>query len=173
VVTVRAVSPAEHKALGQLTVEAYGAVEPTVLDDGYEAELRDVAHRAAVAEVLVAVDGTGRLLGGVTYVPGPDSSLAEHDVADAASIRMLAVDPGGEGRGVGRALSVACVERAVVTGRRAVVLHSTPAMRRAHRLYESLGFQRSPGLDWPVSPSLTLLGYRLDLHTGASPPPAL
>lgn len=167
---MRAVTAVEHDALGQLTVDAYRAVEPSVLDDGYEAELRDVAHRAAVAEVLVAVDGAGGLLGGVTYVPGPDSPLAEHDVADAASIRMLAVDPGGEGRGVGRALSVACIERAAAAGRRAVVLHSTPAMRRAHLLYESLGFERSPDLDWQVSSTVTLLGYRLNLHTGAPPP---
>ncbi len=160
---VRAVTAAEHDALGQLTVEAYRAVEPAALDDGYEAELRDVAHRAALAEVLVAVDEAGGLLGGVTFVPGPDSPLAEHDVADAASIRMLAVDPRQEGRGVGRALSVACLERAAAAGRRAVVLHSTPAMRRAHGLYGSLGFERSPELDWPVTPDLTLLGYRLDL----------
>lgn len=160
---VRPVTAAEHDALGHLTVDAYRAVEPNVLDDGYEAELRDVAHRATVAVVLVAVGRDGGLLGGVTYVPGPESPLAEHDVADAASIRMLAVDPGGEGRGVGRALSVACVERAVTAGRRAVVLHSTPAMRRAHTLYESLGFERAPGLDWQVTPTVTLLGYRLNL----------
>ncbi|HKX72061.1 MAG TPA: hypothetical protein VJM75_12565, partial [Acidimicrobiales bacterium] len=65
---IRPVRPAEHKALGELIVRAYAAIDPEALDDPYAAELRDVAGRVAGAEVLVAVDGGGAVLGGVTYV---------------------------------------------------------------------------------------------------------
>ena len=41
------------------------------MDAGYAAELADVAGRAALVDVLVDVDDDGRLLGGVTYIPGP------------------------------------------------------------------------------------------------------
>ena len=55
-----------------------------------------MAGRSHGVEILVAVDGDGdgpdeRIVGAVTYVPGPDSPGAEFTDADAAGIRMLAV----------------------------------------------------------------------------------
>jgi hypothetical protein len=46
-----------------------------------------------------------------------------------------------------------------------LVLHTTTWMTTAHRLYESLGFERTPDRDWQVMPDLLLLAYRLDLAT--------
>ena len=84
----------------------------------YADELRDVAGRAAGADVLAAVDEEGgEVLGGVTYVPGPSSPAAEFAEADAAGIRMLAVAPSARRRGVGEALTVACIEHAQAAGR--------------------------------------------------------
>jgi ribosomal protein S18 acetylase RimI-like enzyme len=73
--------------------------------------------------------------------------MSEFSDPDAAGIRMLAVDPRCQGAGVGRALTVWCVELARSRGRRRVVLHSTPVMTIAHDIYLSLGFVRSPELD--------------------------
>jgi ribosomal protein S18 acetylase RimI-like enzyme len=81
-----------------------------------------------------------------------------------AEIRMLAVDPGAQGRGVGSALAVACVERArTEEGTKRVVLCSQQAMTTAHRLYARLGFERAPELDWYPLPEVLLWGFRLDL----------
>jgi ribosomal protein S18 acetylase RimI-like enzyme len=161
---IRPVRPEEHKALGDLTVAAYAAIDPaTVGDDDYAEELRDVAGRAAGAEVLVALEDSGALLGGVTYVPGPDSPWAEFTEPDGAGIRMLAVAPEAQGRGVGEALSRACVERASAAGRGQVLLHSTDRMTVAHRLYERLGFVRDPSLDWEPLPGFWLRAFRLRL----------
>ena len=160
--------PDEYAAVGDLTVAAYAAVYPDS-DLGreeirsYEAELRDVATRAAGADVLVAVGGDGQLLGAVTYVPGPSSPLAEFDEPGAAGIRMLAVAPDAQGRGVGEALTRACIDRATAAGRDAIVLHSTEWMTTAHRLYERLGFRRDPGLDWEAGPGFWLRAFRLGL----------
>ena len=159
---IRPVDPSEYDALGDLTLAAYAGIDADALDDGYADELRDVAGRARDAVVLVAVDGD-RLLGGVTYVPGPESPLAEYTDADAAGIRMLAVDLAAQGRGVGAALSRACVERARDAGRSQVLLHSTDRMTTAHRLYTGLGFERDPSLDWEPLPGLWLRGFRLRL----------
>ncbi len=162
---IRPVRPEEHQALGDLTVAAYVAIDPAVVDDDdYAGELRDVAGRAADAEVLVAVDGSGTVLGGVTYVPGPDSPWAEFSEADGAGIRMLAVAPEAQGRGIGEALSRACVDRARCAGRSQIVLHSTDRMTIAHRLYERMGFARDASLDWEPLPGFWLRGFRLRLH---------
>lgn len=161
---IRPVRPQEHEVLGELTVAAYAAIDPAVVEeDGYAGELRDVAGRAADAEVLVAVDDAGRVLGGVTYVPGPGSAWAEFGELDGAGIRMLAVAPEAQGRGIGEALSKACVDRARAAGKGHIVLHSTDRMTAAHRLYERLGFARDVSLDWEPSAGFWLRGFRLQL----------
>jgi ribosomal protein S18 acetylase RimI-like enzyme len=165
-VEIRSVRPDEHERLGEITVAAYRAINPPSADADladYEADLRDVAGRAAGADVLVAVDGDGAVLGGVTYVPGPSSPSSEFDDPDAASIRMLAVAPEAQGRGVGEALTRACIDRAVASGRARLLLHSTDWMTTAHRIYERLGFRRDPSLDWQIEDEFWLRAFRLRL----------
>ncbi len=166
-IRIREANPTEHTALGDLTARAY--LDDGLLDfgesDPYLPVLKDVAARAAAAEVLVAVEGD-RLLGGVTFVPagGPVADIARPGEAE---IRALAVAHEARGRGAGEALVRACLDRARATeGCTAVVLSSQRAMHTAHRLYERLGFVRTPERDWNPVPQLddiTLLTYRLTL----------
>lgn len=160
-IVVREARPDEYAALGELTVAAYAAAGET--EEGYYPELLDVAARARDVPILAAVDeATGRLLGTATYVPGP-GPWHEGDFGEVASMRMLAVAPDAQGRGVGRRLVEACVERARAAGRPGLGLYTRPFMAAAHRLYESLGFQRVPQLDWEFEPGEWLWAYRLDL----------
>ena len=41
-------------------------------------------------------------------------------------------------------------------------------MKAAQHIYESLGFTRTPELDWTPVPGVLLLGYELPLSTIAS-----
>ena len=158
---VREARPEEHAELGRITVEAYRLAGET--EEDYFPELLDVAGRARQVPVLVAVEeGTGRLLGTTTYVPGP-GPYHEGEFGDVASMRMLAVAPEAQGRGVGRALVEACVERTRASGRTGLALYTRPFMTAAHRLYESLGFRREPERDWEFDPGEWLWAYRLDL----------
>jgi GNAT superfamily N-acetyltransferase len=160
-VEIRPIEPQEHRTLGDLTVEAYRALDGAQLG-AYADELADVGRRARSADVFVAVED-GRVLGGVTFVPGPDNPYAEQLREGEVGIRMLAVAASAQGRGVGRALSVVCIERARDHRARRVALHSTPWMKTAHRLYESLGFVRAPDRDLQVSPDVLLLSFVLGL----------
>jgi ribosomal protein S18 acetylase RimI-like enzyme len=158
---VRRVRRAEYAALGDLTVAAYRALQSEWDLGSYAEELADVASRAAAAEVLVAVDD-GAVIGGVTFVPGAGNPYAE-DLRDGeAGIRMLAVSPAAQGRGAGRALTLACIERARAAGATGVALHSADSMRAAHHIYESLGFVRTPARDLAF-PSLVIMSFVLDL----------
>lgn len=161
--TVRPVLAGEFAALGELTVAAYRAVPGGSTSAGYEETLLDVAARARDAEVLVAVDADGALLGGVTYVPGP-GPYAEFGGADEAGIRMLAVSPAAQRGGVGRKLMAGCIDRAKAAGRARIVLHTTGAMTAAQSLYGSLGFERAPGRDAHPSPRTHLIAYTLELE---------
>lgn len=160
--TIRPVLPAEHDALGELTVAAYRSVPgDSSTSPSYETTLRDVAARARHAVVLVAVDAHGGLLGGVTYVPGP-GPLAEFEDEGDAGIRMLAVAPSAHRRGVGRRLVETCISHARENGRSRIVLHTAPAMVAAQALYGSVGFVRAADLDGLV-PEVSLMAFTLDL----------
>ncbi|MER6330099.1 GNAT family N-acetyltransferase [Streptomyces sp. NPDC001034] len=164
---IRRARPAEYDALGEITARAY--LDDGLLDfgesDSYLDELKDVAKRASAAEVLVAT-ADDVLLGGVTFVPSP-GAMADIARPEEAEIRMLAVDRAARGRGAGEALVRACVERARAReGCRAIVLSTQRTMRSAHRIYERLGFTRTPERDWRPLPELddiTLLTYELTL----------
>ncbi|CAL9430001.1 hypothetical protein SUDANB13_02008 [Streptomyces sp. enrichment culture] len=165
-IVIRPVTAGEHAELGEITAQAY--LGDGLLDfgesDAYLGELRDVAKRAAAAEVLVAV-ADGALLGGVTFVPGP-GPMADLAEPGEAEIRMLAVSPAHRGRGAGEALVRACADRARALGRRRMVLSTQRTMHSAHRVYERLGFTRNPARDWNPLPELDdimLLVYELTL----------
>ena len=102
------------------------------------------------------------MVGGVTFVAdfGP---LAEFEGTDESGMRMLAVDPAAQGRGVGRLLAQACIDRAREDGRARLVLHTTRAMTAAHRLYRGLGFRRVPERDLRTPGGLALEAYVLEL----------
>jgi len=175
-VEIREADPDQFEALGRLTVDAYTGLAGFDPGDGYLAELGDVARRAALALVLVAVDHDQRVLGGITYVPGPGPYFewephgragppargsAGPPARGSAGIRMLAVAPEARGAGVGTALVRACLARATAEGRDRVWLHTTPEMTDAHRIYEREGFVRAPEADWRGE--IRLWAYVLEL----------
>ena len=161
-VVVRLVRPEEADAAGRLVAAAFAAVPGAHMNGGYAEELADVSARMSRSDVLVAV-GDGEVVGCVTFVPDGESPLAEGLEDGECQIRMMAVASEARGRGVGHRLVGACVERARELGRRAVFLHSTPAMTAAHRLYLRNGFVRVPQRDWVPEPDLTLIAFRLEL----------
>jgi GNAT superfamily N-acetyltransferase len=160
-IEVRPVRRAEYDVLGELTLAAYRALRSGWDMGGYADELADVEARAAAADVLVAVDD-GEVIGGVTYVPGPGNPYAEDLHVGEAGIRMLAVSPPAQGRGAGRALTVACIERARGAGATGIALHSAQWMTTAHRIYQALGFVRTPARDLTF-PGLVVISFVLDL----------
>ncbi len=156
-----AVRPArsdEFEEVGRLTLEAYlvdGMVNPT---GPYAAQLADASRRASDAELLVAVDPEGMVLGTITVCP-PGSPLRELSRPGELEFRMLAVAPGARRRGVGEALVRTVLARARKTGARRVVLCSGQEMHGAHRLYAGLGFIRMPERDWYPLPGVRLLAF--------------
>jgi len=154
---IRPAVPAEFAAVGDVCVAAYASFSGSS-SMGYVDQLRDVARRAAAAEVLVAADPGGRVLGTVTFVPdgGP---LGEIATPNETEFRMLAVDPAAQGRGVGAALLERVVEASRRPGKDGIVCSSLPSMRSAHRLYARAGFTRAPERDWSPVSGVDLLSF--------------
>ena len=163
-VVIRQARAEELPAIGRLTFEAYRADGHLAgREDGYYAgKLSDARARHEEAELLVAVDNEETLLGTVT-IAHPGSPMREIGTEHDLEFRMLAVSPAARGRGVGESLTRGVLDRATELGFTAVVLSSSETMHSAHRLYERLGFRRTPNLDWSPEPDVPLITYRLDL----------
>ena len=152
-VTVRrAASSEEVAAAGELTAEAYRADRLVAPDDAYLDELADARRRASEAILLVAVvpgeDPSHDVVVGTITLAPPGTSYAETAEPGELELRMLAVAPEAQGRGVAEALMRATVREAVLLGYRRVVLATMDAMAAAQRLYVRLGWTRVPERDW-------------------------
>ena len=158
---VRLATSAEHEAVGRLTLHAYVASGILTEDDFYAEHLMDASGRADDGEVYVA-DLDGVVVGTVTFCP-EGSALRELAGPGEAEFRMLAVSPSARRQGVAEALVRTVIERAGELRCTAVVLSSQPVQADAHRLYERLGFHRTPEKDWSPAPGIDLLGFRLPL----------
>lgn len=161
--TIRRAEPLDLETVGRLTLRAYvdgGHLHPA---SAYGSTLVNARARSEAAELWVAVGSAdGTVLGTVTLA-APGSSFNEVSEPGEAEVRMLAVSPESQGGGVGEALMRQCVVRARELGLRALALSTQPGMHAAHRIYERMGFVRTPDRDWSPLPGVDLITYRLEL----------
>lgn len=153
-VLTREATPAEHAEVARVTVEGYREYASQMSPEAwaeYESDLSDVSGRAARGVILVG-EVEGAVAGALAYYP---AGRIESDwlPRDWAYFRALAVLPAYRGRGVGRALTVACIDRARSEGAAALALHTTEGMPVARAMYERMGFVRHSerqGRTWKV-----------------------
>ena len=165
---IRNAKPSEFEGIGKLMVEVYSGLEGFPKADEQPQYYRTLAHigdftQKPNTELLVAVSPNGELLGGVLYFndmqhygAGGTATMEKN----ASGFRLLAVSPKARGMGVGRALSLKCLEKAKAFGNEQIVIHTTEYMKVAWKMYEKLGFKRSPDLDFKQG-TLQVYGFRL------------
>ncbi|MET0447988.1 MAG: GNAT family N-acetyltransferase [Aeromicrobium sp.] len=164
---VRLARDDEYAAVGALTVAGYDAdgylVRPDGgYDHGYATWLADAATRGRDDVLLVATLGD-ELVGTVTWCPFGSASAQLARAAHQGEFRTLSIAPAARGRGVGRTLVEACLDRARTAGLTEVLLCSLTEMLPAHRLYTSLGFVRRPELDWSPETGVDLRAFSIDV----------
>ncbi len=167
---IRPARPDEQVRLGQLMVRVYAKLEgfPSPNEQpAYYDMLANVGRftERPDTEVLVSVADDGAVQGGLVYF----GDMAQYGAGgtatretNASGFRFLAVDPEARGAGVGKALTEACLERAKARGHDQVVIHTTEPMRMAWRMYQRMGFVRSPDLDFSQE-GFPVFGFRLHL----------
>ena len=157
---------AEVEAAGRVTVAANAEFAPADPDGPFAAswarylvEMADAAGRSADGGILLVAIEDGRVVGTVTLYLAPGSMQWR---PDDAMFRLLAVDPAARGRGIGRALFQACLERARAAGKRRMALHTTEWMTTARAMYERAGFHREPEGDAQL-PGVSIIAYAAEL----------
>ncbi len=123
-------TPADAAAFRALN-EAWIA-EHFTLEDEDRRQLADpmAAYVAPGGAVLLAEDA-GEVVGGIALAP---------DGTGAFELSKMAVDPAAQGRGTGRRLIAAAIERARELGATSIYLGSSTKLAPAVHLYEAAGF---------------------------------
>jgi ribosomal protein S18 acetylase RimI-like enzyme len=162
-VRIREARAEEFDRIGELRVAAYRA-------DGFLPETSTYADTLRVlamdgtGEILAAVDGEC-LLGTVTLVTWPHGGEVLRNPGEG-EIRALAVASAARGRGIGRALLAAVMQRAAARQVRELLLLTQPEMRAAQHLYGEFGFRRLPGRDYEYAPGHRLFAFGMPLAAG-------
>jgi len=157
---VREATPGEYADAGTATARAYDHILDSTSPEQaeYRERIADVSGRATSHVVFVALVGH-RVVGSASV------ELVAHDgtAPEAGFIRMVGIHPDYQGRGLGRRLVEACIDRCRQDGKRTVALRTMAAMQVAQALYASMGF--TPDADDDISDSSwgTLFAYRLTL----------
>jgi GNAT superfamily N-acetyltransferase len=149
---VRSAGPADHPAIRDVLIAAYGQYAGLMGSDIFPNYLADLLHldrHACYGRLLVAETG-GRVAGSAAFYP--DASVQGVGFpAGWAGGRGLAVHPSARGSGVGRTLLAACERLARQAGAPVFAFHTATFMTGAISLYERLGYLRAPELDFDMA----------------------
>jgi GNAT superfamily N-acetyltransferase len=156
----------ERDALRAVVLSAYAeyaALMPEPLWMGYRTQLLATLDSKQPAERIVA-EREGVILGSVLLFPPAANAYGSVALTpDCPEVRMLAVRPEARGHGIGVALMEECASRARQAGAVALGLHTTDMMQAAVRMYERLGYVRTPEKDFAVGKGFLVKAYRLAL----------
>jgi len=162
-VRIREARADEFDRIGELRVAAYRA-------DGFLSETSTYAETLRVlgmdgtGEILAAMAGE-HLLGTVMLTAWPHGGQVLHHPGEG-EIRALAVASASRGRGIGRALLTAVIQRAAAREVRELLLLTQPEMRTAQHLYAEAGFRRLPDRDYEYAPGHRLFAFGMPLAGG-------
>ena len=162
--------PEEFETIGKLMVSVYAQLEGFPKPDEQPVYYNMLANigeltKKPETELLVAASNDGRIGGAVVHFSDMQyygSGGTATKEKNAAGFRLLAVDPQLRGKGIGKLLTNACIQKARDKKLSQVIIHSTKAMQTAWKMYEGMGFKRSEDLDF-MQGELPVFGFRLYL----------
>jgi GNAT superfamily N-acetyltransferase len=161
--TLRNAQDNERRIIRDITIDAYAeyqAVMPPGFWTHYQHNLIATLDGEGNYERIVA-EQNGSIIGSVLlYPPAADSYTSAAISTSYPEVRFLAVLPQVRGQGIGTALMKECERRAREVGAQAIGLHTMEVMQAAIRMYEHLGYVRTPETDFRPGEGVVVLGYR-------------
>jgi ribosomal protein S18 acetylase RimI-like enzyme len=156
----------DFEAIADLNVVAYAEFASRLQSDSWEVmqkNLRNIGERAEAAEFMICRSGKD-IIGSIAYCPA-GKGKPEIFKPDMASILLLAVHPQHRGKGIAKALTVACISRARIDKASSIGLFTSELMQSAQHIYRSLGFQEESEL--PKRHGVRYFRFVLSLASGA------
>jgi len=167
---IREATSKEYPAVGQLMIEVYSQLDGFPGREDMPEYYDMLGNVGALTEkpgtkIFAALSCGDELLGAVVYFANMKEYASggdDIDIDNASGIRLLAVSDKARGKGVGKNLTKHCIQEARNNEHSQVVLHSTKFMQVAWAMYEGMGFQRFPDLDFALH-GFSIYGFRLSL----------
>ena len=157
----------EFYLLKEQRLSSYGPYKEVLTPEHWEmlkTNLASANDQQPGVEVFVA-EIDGHIAGSVALFPA-ESNAYEWDTQtiDYPEIRFLAVSAEFRSQGVGKALVEHCIDISTIRRQKFVGLHTGSFMENAIALYEKMGFQRVPPLDFrPLSDGIVIQAFRYNL----------
>lgn len=160
----------EFEDIGKLMVQVYAQLEgfPNESEQPeYYKTLLNVGDftNKDNTEILVAISEEHKVVGAVVYFSdlknyGSGGTITK--IKNASGFRLLSVDPRERGKGIGKLLSIECINKAKNRNQNQLFIHSTESMKIAWGMYERLGFSRYTEIDF-IQGRLPVFGFRLNI----------
>ena len=159
-ILIREGSAAELDQVEALVKAAYREFQPLFPEQVWQAWMDNIWETVhSPAGVVIVAESEGKIQGVVKFYPDASLSALGNWPREAASMRVLAVNPDSRGQGLGTLLARECVQRARALKIGTIYLYTGAFMQAARHIYEKLGFKRAPEFDRDPGP----IAYRLDL----------
>lgn len=137
---LRTYRPADAPRIDALAVAAFEQFKDAYTDwPVFRAKISNMSALSGAGEIIVA-ELDGEIAGAVAYI-GPGKEKASFFRPEWPVMRMLVVAPNALGRGLGKALAEACLQRATRDGADVFALHTSELMHVALPLYQRMGFK--------------------------------
>ncbi len=138
---LRSFTPADSDTVNAIALAAFEQYRGVYSDwDVLERGIAGMSALADTGEIIIAED-EDRIAGAVAYFGPNRFPRADFFRPEWAMVRMLVVDPAERGKGAGRRLTEACIERARGDRAEAIALHTSPVMEVALAMYLRMGFR--------------------------------
>lgn len=166
---IRQAGNSDKTAIRRVTLAAYQEYAANLQPRQWQEYRRNILDTLSGArpELQLVAELNGEIVGSVLIVlPEPVMEVPESTAMRPGfqEVRLLAVTPAARGQGIGKALMLACIERARSAGESAITLHTSDLMQTAKIMYERMGFQREPDMDFYPAEDVVIKGYRLELE---------
>ncbi|MGC4234439.1 MAG: GNAT family N-acetyltransferase [Niabella sp.] len=153
------------KDLKDLAIKSWGQFQPLLTEDNWRLLYESLEDNNTYTDLLenavciVCSTGEQKIIGMAFLVPsGNPTDIYDKDWS---YIRFVSVAPEFSGQGIGRKLTLMCIETAKANQEKTIALHTSELMDKARHIYETLGFKPLREIDRRLGKRYWL--YKLDL----------
>lgn len=141
----RYASKTDLKRLQDLASIAYGQFRGTIPDttvDNWEINFRNDDYFISLLKIstCIVAEAANQLVG-MAFLVNPGNPIL-HFQPDWTYIRLLAVHPDYEGKGIGKEITRRCLQLAREKNEKTIALHTSEFQHAARAIYEGLGFSK-------------------------------